>query len=120
MNQDGFEEYQEIDLGGTFSGIDALKMAIEGGMETEDTFIFAPTSSAMHREWTTLDRFALERCQNPLHRWHRVPRRDLSVVIGPEIIHTGFSKVEELIDANEQAVIGLAGAPIGEVESPET
>ncbi len=111
VNQDTFEEYQEIDLSGTFSGLDARKMAAEVDMEIEYRFVYAPTSAAAHREWTTLDRYSLERCENPLHRWHRMPRRDLSVLIGPEIIETGLSMAEDMVDAYQEAVSRSTGKP---------
>ncbi|MFN2524871.1 MAG: DUF5677 domain-containing protein [Actinomycetota bacterium] len=76
VNQDIWEEFQDIDLGGTFTGIDARKMAQAVGMEREYQLLFAPASSTTHGEWSALDRYVLRRCLNPLHAWHRVPRAD--------------------------------------------
>jgi hypothetical protein len=99
VNQDLWEEFQDVDLGGTFSGVDARKMASAVGMEQEYRFLFAPASSATHGEWSALDRYVLRRCMNPLHAWHRVPRRDFRVSIGPDLMEAALGLVEDLVKA---------------------
>jgi hypothetical protein len=97
VNADVGEEWQEIQLGGTFAGISAQKMAAAVGMKSEYNFVFAPASSSGHREWVTLDRYVLTRCMNPLHRWHRIPRASLSTMIGPEVIEFALGLAEDLV-----------------------
>ncbi len=98
VNADVGEEWQEIQLGGTFAGISTRDMADAVGMRSEYNFVFAPASSSTHREWVTLDRYALTRCMNPLHRWHRIPRASLSTTIGPEVMESALGLAEELIE----------------------
>jgi hypothetical protein len=74
INQDLWEELQDISLEGTFSGVNTRKMAEHVGMLTEYKLVFAPASSNVHGEWGTLEQYALAVCRNPLHRGHRVPR----------------------------------------------
>lgn len=104
VNQDLWEEWQEISLEGTFSGKNLRVMAVAVGMQNEHRFLFAPASAATHGEWTVLDRYALVRCQNPLHRWHRIPRKDLSVTLGTELIQIAIGVAEDLLVEYERAV----------------
>lgn len=104
VNQDIWEEFQEIRLQGTFSGIDVRKMAIEVGMELEYKLLFAPLSSTAHGEWAALDQYALLRCANPLHRWHRVPRSELNTSIDPGIIESALGLAATLFDEYSAAV----------------
>lgn len=98
VNQDVDEEFQNIDLGGTFAGIDARKMAHEVGLEREYRLGFAPSSSDAHGEWSHLERYALVRCLNPSHRWHRVPRESILPEVRPEVVTSMLEYVDRVID----------------------
>lgn len=98
VNAEVWEEWQEVDLGGSFSGIDLRRMALDVGMDNDYRFVFAPTSAAMHREWTVLDRYALNRCLNPLHRWHRIPQEDLGMTLGSETMTMAVGFVADTVD----------------------
>lgn len=104
VNQDLWEEWQEIDLGATFPGMDTRKMAAEVDLEQEYKLVFAPMSSASHGEWTTLDRFVLQRCRNPLHKWHRIPPTDPSFVMGPNAVQASMEFAHELVNAYVDAM----------------
>jgi hypothetical protein len=65
-------------LEGTFGGIDIRKMAIAAGSEIEYRLTYAPMSAVAHSEWPMLTRYAMERCMNPLHRFHWLPRSEIS------------------------------------------
>jgi hypothetical protein len=65
---------------------------------------FAPASGVTHGEWTTLDRYALERCVNPLHGGHRIPRSDESTVISSGFVEVLVGMVEDVIAAYVAAV----------------
>lgn len=109
VNQDEWEEWQEIDLGGTFSGKDMRKMAAAVRMEDEYKLLLAPASSMTHGEWTALDRYALTRCLNPLHRWHRIPRESPAAAIEPSLIAIVIDFAGDLVDEYEKAfAIGVA------------
>lgn len=71
VNQDIWEEFQEINLG-SFGSITTLSMARTVGMESDYKLYFAPASSRVHGDWSMLDLFVLTRCANPLHRGHRI------------------------------------------------
>ena len=81
VNADLSEEFQEISLATTFSDESARKMAIEVGLKDDYDFVFAPASGSTHGDWVALDRYALVRCRNPLHLWHRIPNDDPALVL---------------------------------------
>ena len=98
VNQDIDEEFQNIDLGGSFSGLDTRKMAIEVGLDREYRLGFAPSSSDAHGEWGHLDRYVLTRCVNPIHRWHRVPRQSIVPAIKPAVMASMLDLTDRVID----------------------
>lgn len=105
VNQDLWEEYQEIQAGGNFAGNnDTRRMADEVGLGDDYRFIFAPASSAFHGEWTAVEQFALERCVNPLHQGHRIPRKHDDVVIGPQTILLALNELDDLVSRYERAL----------------
>jgi uncharacterized protein DUF5677 len=84
VNEDLWEEFQIIDLSGTFAGKNTRQMAIEVDMKKDYDLVFSPASAQSHGEWAALDRFHLSRCANPLHRFHRLPKVDLPDFVDPK------------------------------------
>ncbi len=74
-------EFQDISLEGTFSGIDLRKMAIAAGAEVDYRLAYGPMSGVAHSEWPMLTRYAMEGCMNPLHRFHWLPRSEISSAV---------------------------------------
>jgi hypothetical protein len=103
VNQDIWEEFQDISIEGNFAGIDTRKMADEVGMLSEYRLLFAPASASVHGEWGALDQYVLTVCENPLHRHHRIPRADLHMRLGPELVESAFSIAHQLVDDYVQA-----------------
>lgn len=97
VNREVSEEWQNVSIETTFSAVSARAMAIEVGMEREYRLQFTPASSATHGEWSSLDRYVLERCQNPLHGGHRIPLRTLSTPIGAQLVDTILDLTEDLV-----------------------
>lgn len=98
VNDEISEEFQEVDLGTSFAGVTIREMAIEVGLKRDYDFIYSPASSSAHGEWTALDRYALERCSNPAHMWHRVPRRPGSLLVGEGLVEFLVGQVEQVVD----------------------
>lgn len=65
-------EFIDIELG-HWAGKDARKMAAEVGMERLYRLVFTPASSDVHGSWLALSRSHLTFCDEPLHRYHRLP-----------------------------------------------
>jgi hypothetical protein len=104
VNSETLEEFQDISVEATFSGVSARDMAKEVGMDREYRLQFAPASSATHGEWSTLDRYVLERCQNPLHGGHRMPRQSLLTPVGSQLMDTIVDVATDLVEAYKVAV----------------
>lgn len=104
VNVDIWEEFQEISIDKTFSGITVRQMAIETGLKRDYDFVFAPASGTTHGDWTALDRYALARCRNPLHLWHRIPNFDPGVLIDPSVMEMVLDMAEEVIAAYTDAL----------------
>lgn len=65
-------EFIDIELG-HWAGKDARRMARDAGMEEYYRLVFSPTSSDVHGSWMALKNSHLTYCEEPLHRYHRLP-----------------------------------------------
>ena len=64
---------QEVNLESTFAGKSLRQMAIECGALDLYRDIYQSASSIVHGEWWTIQDYAMQRCMNPLHRFHEMP-----------------------------------------------
>jgi len=108
VNQDTWEEFQEISIEGKFAGIDTRKMAEEVGLLTEYRLVFAPASASVHGEWAALDQYVLQRCTNPLHRGHRILEESSYMILGPGLVESALGQAEQLLDEYLGAVAAVA------------
>lgn len=97
VNEDVGEEFQTINLGKAF-GKDLRRMAQEVGMEQQYRLLYQPHSDISHGEWTSLDAYALQRCLNPAHRWHRLPRPTLDTWIDAQALNPIASLLGEIVE----------------------
>lgn len=104
VNQDIDEEYQNIQFKGDFAGRSIRLMAQDLGMERDYHLRFAPDSSGLHGEWSHLDRYALVRCLNPTHRFHRIPRPGSEDPFQPDLIKELVLLAREIVAAYKKAV----------------
>jgi hypothetical protein len=86
VNLEHLEEFQNIDLGGTFSGKSLRDMAIEANLKDLYVLNFQPYSTEVHGEWGSLIGSDLEPCGNPLHKHHW----RASFGTGDLVIHPGW------------------------------
>ncbi len=115
------EEFIEIDLGANFAGVTLRQMAeavdaAAGDMTQEDvalkslyTLAYAPFSGESHGEWSSLARFDLGRCRNPLHRYHRLARFDV-VMQSPQTATLDFAL--DVAERNVCAIFGHYGVDV--------
>lgn len=103
VNQDIMEEFQSIDVGGNFAGVDTRRMASEAGLEQEYRLLFAPASSNVHGEWSIIDQYVFDRCRNPAHRRHRILRSDRDQQVGPMFLKSLLDHARLLIADYETA-----------------
>jgi len=65
---------QEVNLDTNFAGKNARTMAEELGEIEAYRILYQPTSGVVHGEWWVVSEYAMQRCMNPLHRLHEVPK----------------------------------------------
>jgi hypothetical protein len=76
LGGDWGQEFQEVNLEPTFSGLTVRQMAVDSGLEDEYRHIYQSSSGASHGEWWAIEDYAMQRCMNPLHLFHRIPSFD--------------------------------------------
>ena len=62
----------EINLG-SWSGLSARKMAEETENLDFYNYVYQPFSSCVHSNWFHISMYNTTACENPAHRWHRLP-----------------------------------------------
>lgn len=72
---------QDVDLG-KWSGLSVREMAQEAECIDFYNYVYTPFSGCAHSMWRHIAAYNLEKCANPLHRYHRVP---MSPRFEPEI-----------------------------------
>lgn len=65
--------FQDVSIDSTFAGKNLRMMADEVGMADEYRLHFQVESGVTHGEWWAIEEYAMQRCMNPLHRFHLLP-----------------------------------------------
>lgn len=68
----------DVNLSGSWSGLDTRKMAEESGCRDFYRFTYPMFSSSVHSTWNHISRFDLIACSNPLHAFHFIPAERLT------------------------------------------
>lgn len=72
LNSQRFSFLTEVNVG-SWSGIDTRAMAEQANCLDLYRYAYTPFSAATHSMWHYISRYNLEKCANPLHRYHGVP-----------------------------------------------
>ncbi len=72
LNTQHYSFLTEVNVG-SWSGLTARQMAEQSDCLDFYNHSYAPFSAATHNMWHHVERYNLVRCQNPLHRFHRIP-----------------------------------------------
>jgi hypothetical protein len=91
------QELIPVNLDSTFSGKSIRTMAFEVGLEDLYRYVYQPASGVGHGEWWTLEDYALQRCLNPLHRFHWIPSVEPVGQTDPEVASLWVSRLAELV-----------------------
>jgi hypothetical protein len=98
IGDDGGLDFQEVSVESTFSGLSLRQMAAEAGLDDTYRHVYQPASGATHGEWWALEDYAMQRCLNPLHLFHRIPSFEgefpVTPAFGPLLVH----KLQDVID----------------------
>jgi hypothetical protein len=98
-------EMLEIELG-SWSKKDARRLAKEAGVEDLYRLVFTPASGDLHGSWVSLKSSNLVHCEEPLHRWHRLP----TFAEPPFFLNTAMAAQELYVRCRDEAV-RLLGYP---------
>ena len=79
---------------GSWSGLQVRDMAQEAGCLDLYRSAYLPFSAATHSMWHHTSRLNLEYCENPLHRYHRVPI-DPDLDVDPDYLYRAARYVEK-------------------------
>jgi hypothetical protein len=86
---------------GSWSGLSTRTMADESECIDFYNYVYTPFSSCVHSTWSHIARYNLQRCNNPLHRYHLMPSL-IEAPIDPDYIFLAarylqktFSKFDE-------------------------
>jgi Family of unknown function (DUF5677) len=94
------EEFIDIDLGGTFAGVNVRQMAEEAGLKPYYNLAYQPYSSDAHGDWVSLKRVDAVHCGNPLHRYHRIGRfGHRSERFHPEVIQVAAEVTRKTVES---------------------
>lgn len=72
LNSQKLTYFIEVNLG-SWSGQSTRKMAEEAQCIDIYNYAYLPFSSATHSMWNHISKYNLKICQNPLHRYHKIP-----------------------------------------------
>jgi len=65
--------FQDVSVDSTFAGKNLRMMADEADMADDYRLHFQVESGVTHGEWWAIEEYAMQRCMNPLHRFHLLP-----------------------------------------------
>ena len=91
------DQFQAVSLDSTFSGLTVRQMAEQVGMLDEYRHVYQSASGITHGEWWAIEDYAMQRCQNPLHLFHRLPSLE-EFRSEPEFMGTLINFFDRLID----------------------
>lgn len=104
LNRDLMEEFQDISVEGSFTKTNTRDMAYAVGLIRDYRLVFAPMSANVHSEWIALEQYALVPCGNPLHRGHRIPNKDVRILIGAEVVDLALNILDGMIEDYAQGI----------------
>jgi hypothetical protein len=103
------EQFQAVNLDSTFSGVSVRQMAEEAGLSDLYRHLYQPNSGIAHGEWWALEDYAMQRCANPLHLFHRIPSLDPEFPTTTELPRILINQLAELIDLALRSLFGARG-----------
>lgn len=72
----GGEEFINVSVAANFAGVTLREMAEQVNRRDLYRHLYQGASSYSHGEWWTVEDDAMQRCLNPLHRFHLIPSHD--------------------------------------------
>ncbi|MGA5323526.1 DUF5677 domain-containing protein [Streptomyces seoulensis] len=113
LGGEGAEMFMEVSVHPSFAGgsINTRSMAEGVGMQDLYSRVFQPLSASVHGEWSALDNYVVDRCINPLHRFHRIPVQYLTPMLGQDTLAAAIGSLKRVLDAATESLSEDADAP---------
>jgi hypothetical protein len=111
LNAQRFDFLTEVDVG-SWSEVTVREMAEKAGCLDSYRYAYAPFSAATHSMWHHISRLNLRICENPLHRYHKMPL-DPDLSSDPDYLYRAAKCVEKsfkLFDETFSIQSGAASA----------
>ncbi|MFJ2014699.1 DUF5677 domain-containing protein [Streptomyces globisporus] len=111
----GAEMMMEVSVHPSFAGgsVNTRTMADDVGMQDLYSRVFQPLSASVHGEWSALDNYVVDRCMNPLHRFHRIPVQYLTPMLSRDTLTAAISSLKRVLDAATNSLSGDANIEYG-------
>ena len=103
------EAFQEVSLDATFSGKTVRQMAHEAGVEDLYRFVYQTASGVTHGEWWAIDDYCMQRCFNPLHRFHSIPSSEANAPATLDFGRYLISRLHEVLLVAEDMLVASEG-----------
>lgn len=94
-NEDVWEEFLSINVG-HWEDSSLRRQAVESGVKAEYDKYYAWTSSFIHAHWGSIREAVFDTCGNPLHRLHRIPRKQCKTL--PDVVPDACELVDKVLD----------------------
>ncbi len=103
-NEDRWQELQDIDLS-HWNQTDLRKMSEEIGVKDVYDQFYDWTSAFAHGSWSAIRDAVFDICDNPLHRYHRIPRQSIRAL--PDVVPEACQLVDKVLDIISQLYPGF-------------
>lgn len=100
------EEFIPVSVESTFAGKSMRALALGAGLDGLYRNVYQNASGVQHGEWWALEDYALQRCLNPLHRFHWIPSAEPVGGEDPEVGEYFVSRLQHIVSL---AVAHLCG-----------
>jgi hypothetical protein len=94
-NEDAWEEYLPINVG-HWEDSNLRREAVESGVKAEYDKFYTWTSSFIHGHWGSVRESVFDTCGNPVHRLHRIPRRECKIL--PDVVPDACELMDKTLD----------------------
>lgn len=91
------EEFTSVRLDSNFADASVRTMAQETGREDLYRYVYQSASGVSHGEWWAVQDYDMQRCMNPLHRFHWVPSMEPIGGNDPALARYWISQIVSLI-----------------------
>lgn len=103
-NEDRWQELLDIDLS-HWNQTDLRKMSEEAGVKDVYDQFYDWTSAYPHANWCAIRDAVFDTCDNPLHRYHRIPRQSIRAL--PDVAPDACQLVDKVLEVVSQLYPGF-------------